>query len=412
MLTSQDLVKIKKINLSGEDNCVLSQMYLPFIGVISFATYYLLNSIKEEETSVRRLVDVLGVSNINNFDLALKRLEGIGLLKRYQNKDKGYILEAIRPLSQKSFLNNSLLKEYLISQIGDVEVQQLVKNNNSKKYSGYEDVTLRFDEVYKTSKIKSKEIDPFVEAESDNIKIKNEDFDYLVFKLLVSDVIPEDVLNDEDFKNNIYTISYQYQLTVEEMKEAVNKAMVINKDLKFEDINTYAGYIYQNKGASKNLGFDYKEAVIYEHELTSEEENLIVLADNSSISKMLGSFSDGQASLAEINDYLKVAQITNLPTGVINILALYINQNKKGEIINLKYLEKVAINWKKAGVKTTADAVKYLRNQKDKKNNPRKKKVIEEPEWMKDAAKEEKKASELSKEEKAQLEKLYEDVFG
>ena len=64
MLSSQDVLKILKVNLSGEDNFVLSQMYLPLIGMSSFTTFYLINNIKENETSVRRLVDILGISNI------------------------------------------------------------------------------------------------------------------------------------------------------------------------------------------------------------------------------------------------------------------------------------------------------------------------------------------------------------
>ena len=169
MLASSDNIKIVKVNLSGEDNYVLSQMYLPLIGILSFSTYYLLNNVKENETSVRRLVDVLGLKSINHFDQALARLEGIGLLKRFQKKDKGYILECISPLSQKGFLNNSLLREYLVAQIGDVEVHTLESNQKNKKVVGYQEVTKRFDEVYKTNNLKAKSFDLVDEKLEDNI---------------------------------------------------------------------------------------------------------------------------------------------------------------------------------------------------------------------------------------------------
>lgn len=420
MLKSQDIIKIAKVNLSGEDNYVLSQMYLPLIGMVSFSAYHLINNIKESETTVRRLIDVLGLANINSFDQALLRLEGIGLLKRYENekKDRTIILECLLPLSQKSFLSNSLLKEFLVSQIGDVEVHTLEKNLQCKKISGYEEVTKRFDEVFKTTNLKTKVSDYLEESVVDNIKIKNENFDYLIFKLSIDEsLISKDVLDDEDFENNILKISYQYQLNEEEMKEAVTKAILINHDLKYEDVAKYAGYIFQNKGANQVLGFDVKEPLVYNHNLSSDEENLIVIADNSSISQMLESLSGGQPALSEVNDYIKLANLTGLPQGVINILALYINQNKEGDNVSFNYIEKVARNWMKKGVKTTIDAVKLLNENKEKskvKNKGKNKKQVEEPEWMKrdDQEKEKIIKQEMTLEEIEEANKLAKKLLG
>lgn len=420
MLKSQDIIKIAKVNLSGEDNYVLSQMYLPLIGMVSFSAYHLINNIKESETTVRRLIDVLGLANINSFDQALLRLEGIGLLKRYENekKDRTIILECLLPLSQKSFLSNPLLKEFLVSQIGDVEVHTLEKNLQCKKISGYEEVTKRFDEVFKTTNLKAKVSDYLEESAVDNIKIKNESFDYLIFKLSIDEsLISKDLLDDEDFENNILKISYQYQLNEEEMKEAVTKAILINHDLKYEDVAKYAGYIFQNKGANQVLGFDVKEPLVYDHNLSSDEENLIVIADNSSISQMLESLSGGQPALSEVNDYIKLANLTGLPQGVINILALYINQNKEGDNVSFNYIEKVARNWMKKGVKTTIDAVKLLNENKEKskvKNKGKNKKQVEEPEWMKrdDQEKEKIIKQEMTLEEIEEANKLAKKLLG
>ena len=224
----------------------------------------------------------------------------------------------------------------------------------------------------------------------------------------------KEVSEDEDFENNILKISYQYQLNEEEMKEAVTKAIVIYKDLKYEDVSKCAGYIFQNKTDNQVLGFDVKEPVIYEHNLSSDEEQLITIAENSTIVQMLGSLSGGKAALSEVNDYLKLADTTGLPHGVINVLALYITKFKQGDNVSFNYLEKVARNWMKAGIKTTFDAVKWLNSNKDKKKNSKSKKQVEEPEWMKrdEKAKEQIINQELSEAEIEEAKALAKKLLG
>ena len=52
MLDVNEQIKITKIGLCGEDLFVLSQMYLPLIGVDSFSLYMILNTIKSKEKIV------------------------------------------------------------------------------------------------------------------------------------------------------------------------------------------------------------------------------------------------------------------------------------------------------------------------------------------------------------------------
>ena len=79
-------------------------------------------------------------------------------------------------------------------------------------------------------------------------------------------------MDDETFSQEILRISYQYQLTEMEMKEAVVKAITISKDLKFEDISRNASYIYQNREVDvKPLSFATKKPDVYVNDVDDSD---------------------------------------------------------------------------------------------------------------------------------------------
>lgn len=405
MFNSHDIIKVNKVSLRGEDIFVLSSMYLPLIGMNSYSIYMVLNNLNGDEAQVKTILDIIGLQSPSAFTQSVARLEGIGLIKKYYNEEKGYILQAVAPISGKAFLKNEILKGYLYNQIGDVEVHNLEKHYREKKISGYKDMTLSFDEVFRPAKEKSIPVSINDSEEVDNIKVKNQQFDYLVFKMSFGEgELPSELLNDIDFEDKILKISYQYQLNENEMKEAIKRTMAISHDLRFEDIAKSAGYIYQNKEQTTVLGFEVKTPLTYEHSLKEDQKELIRLANELSITKMLEMLSGGKSALAELNDFNKLQDQTGLSNGVINILMIYVDSVKKGEPVNYSYIEKVARGWMKAGVKTAEDAVKYMDSQKEKESQKGKrgKKVVVEPEWEKHENNGEENSLTLEEEKEAQ----------
>ena len=227
MFNSHDIIKVNKVSLSGEDIFVLSTMYLPLIGMNSYSIYMMFNNLNSDEAQVKTILDIIGLQSPNSFTQSVAKLEGIGLVKKYYNEEKGYIIQLLAPISGKAFLKNDILKKYLYNQIGDVEVHNLEKRYREKKISGYSDMTLSFDEVFKPVKEKNIPVSISDNEENDNIKIKNQKFDYLVFKLAFDDEKYKDLLNDPDFEEQILKISYQYQLNEQEMFEALKPSIKI-----------------------------------------------------------------------------------------------------------------------------------------------------------------------------------------
>ena len=141
MLKVNDQIKIVKAMTGGEDIFVLSQMYMPLIGVDGFSLYLTINNIKAKDNviSVKKILDLMSFSNVGVLDTSFKKLEALGLVKRFYNENKNncnYLFEMQSPLDSKSFLKNELLKNYLISSIGEVEYKSLKQIVFKEKYSG------------------------------------------------------------------------------------------------------------------------------------------------------------------------------------------------------------------------------------------------------------------------------------
>lgn len=396
MLSPNDQVKIIKVSLSGEDYFVLSQMYLPLVGMDGFSVYTALNNISNKDglTNVTRLLDLLNLTNVGVLENALNKLEGIGIVRRFVSDSKGITLfECSRPLDSESFLKNPLLSKYLESAIGPVEYKALLTNTLKTTKPGYREITKSFDEVFRTGEKKEGIFNASLKREiKDNIRVKNDKFEYLHFKLMFNEgVIDNAILDSDAFEQSILRISYQYSLNEEEMYEAVYKALALNKKLDFELIVKNAAYIYQNKKKNitkeeKPVIFEVKEAVEYTAVDDEINKKLIKTLENSSVEKILAQYSGGKASVAELKNFARLADENGLSDGLINCLIIHILSTKNGEIPGYSYLEKIAKTWLRAGVKSVEDAIKFMNRPLETKETTKKttKKVKSNPDWVKE----------------------------
>ncbi|HHV14259.1 MAG TPA: hypothetical protein GXX66_01255, partial [Acholeplasmataceae bacterium] len=249
----------KNFELSGEAGFCLTKLYLPLIGIDSFALYNLLMTYDNKETyDIRTVLDSLNFNNDHFFQEALNKLNALSLVETYFDEEKGYYLYLKQPLAVESFLSNRLLVKFLTEKIGPVEVENITKNLNYK-IRGYTDITKTFDEVY--VKDFKEEVDPFAKLFfnkiKDNINIKGEKFDYLLFKMEFDEnIIPSAVFDDPELKNKIINVAYTYDLNVQEMKQVIEDVVLQNNDLPLSKIGESAEKIYALK--------DEKERVLQE----------------------------------------------------------------------------------------------------------------------------------------------------
>lgn len=409
--------------LNNEDYRSLTLLYLPLIGVDSFAVYSVLNSIEPEETyNFKKLLDILNFTSMNILNQAINKLEGVGLIKTYYNETKGYYYEILLPLSFRDFQKCEVLNSLLLSAIGQTEYDKLFLSK-STRVIGYKNVTKKFNEVFKTTErsINTTVIKLF----KDPVEVENNNFNYTLFKILFDDnILSEDVLNNKEFRENIEKISFVYHLNEEEMKEVIVKTIDIDKSIEYSAISKNARLMFseKNDGSIPRIETVEKDSFIASA-MDDEMRELLLHCEAHSISETLYSISGVKPSVAEISQFEKLQKNTGFSTGVINLMILYVNGMKNGELPSYNYFEKLANVWARAKVKNSYDALKYINEHKnrdisetDKENKVTKTKEKSKkptPDWYKEYTEnlDKKYAKEDIETDDEELKKLAEELF-
>ena len=407
-----DTIKVYKKYRGEANQYSLTNLYMPLIGVDAFSMYHLLSILDGEEHMFSKLMDHLNITNSSFIDETIKKLEGIGLVDVYKGKND-YVLLLNEPLSFNEFMANHVLVEFLKGKIGLTEFNKLKLELD---LGGYKDVTCGFDEVYERTNANIKNIvSPYFRRLSNNIKVKNEKFDYLYFKLKFDDsVVSHEALEIKELKDEILRISYHYNLNEDEMYDAVMMSVRINKDMNPKDILKYSQKIYSEK-TTEVIGFKTKEADPFvSDKLDSDTEKLITLCESTSSEQLLRDLSGIKPALSELKMIDDLMKNTGFSQGVINFMVLLVTNEKNGEIPSYNYFEKIANTWKRAKIKTTLDAINYVNNKltqpEEKKTIKRgSKTIVEVPDWYSDY---EKKLKEASKQnESGEVSELAKNLF-
>lgn len=376
-----------KCQLNSEDISSLTLLYLPLIGIDSFALFSTLTSLDiNKEYFIKKLINITNIPTLKGLTNAFEKLEGLGLLKTYYNKDKGYIFKIIPPLSENDFLKEEVLVTLLETQIGSTEVEEL-KNRNKDINKGYKEVTKKLNEVYTvTTKLKSNVVSNLI---TPTIVVENTDFNYSLFKMLFdTSFIDEKILNEETFKTMVMKISFIYKLTEEEMKDIVFNSINNDKRCDYPSLSKYARITFQKK-----YKVDTPKLVTVKEDqyVQSLEDDIVLKLCNDleimSPSEVLEHLSGMKPTPSELKICEDLMANTNLTVGAINFMLMYVSKEKNGELPGYNYFEKIASTWSRAKVKTALDAIKYTEKKNNQKSNPKssfspkEKKTAPIPDW-------------------------------
>ena len=400
LMPADTYIVINRTILNDHDRKLLVMLYQPIVGSVAINLYFTLWSyldkteIMSSSWSHHHITNSMGIT-LSEFMSSREKLEGIGLLKSYVKTGtvNNYVYEMYSPLSAHEFFNNPILNTVLYTNIGNDEYNKVKEYFKLPRLnlSSYEDITLKFNEVYESSNA--------INAVSTDIKKKTTGKIEIISSLDLNNVlmsIPEEMLNPKsitkDIKDLIIKLGFIYDLNDDEMnniiRNSINEKHHIDKELlktncrkyyRFENSGKMPSIVYRNQPEylRKPVGDTSKRAkVIYQFETTSPYDFL---------SSKYGGTKPTNTDLALL-EYLLID--LSLNPGVVNVLIDYvlrINNNK----LTRNFIDTIAGQWKRNKIETVEEAMDLAsKEQKVRKTKTVTKKTEEKPTWFDEEIKE------------------------
>lgn len=394
MLPADRYVVLNKSILSDIDRNIIINLYEPLIGPLAVSLYFTLwndlgtLNIMSADLTHHHLMVVLK-SGINSIKIARESLESFGLLKTYvKNGDiNDYIYELYSPLSPSEFFNHPILNVVLYNNVGEKEYNNLKGIYKLPKIDlkDYTDITKKLDEVYDTSKF----------TLSNDIRSNNsigiEVNDRINFDEIMSS-IPKGIINEKAFtkktKELINNLSFIYNIDTLKMIELIRNTLNEYGNIDKNGLRIMARKDYQYKtGTLPTLIYrtqpDYLKNPLGDN---SKRGRIINVFENTTPYDFLRHKNHGaKPSSKDLKLLEKLMIDLELPQAVVNVLIDYVLKKSNNKLVP-DYVELVASQWKRAGLKTAKDAMEFAEKEYkktlSKNNDSNKKEVREIPVWF------------------------------
>ena len=414
LLPADQYVVVNKTILTEVDKKNLINLYEPIIGFASVSLYLTLWSdldrleIMSRDFTHHHLMSILKC-RIDAIKQARESLEAVGLMKTYYKEGdiNSYVYELYSPLSASEFFNNPILNIVLYNNVGEEEYNYLKKMYRKVNIDlkDYIDITKPMNEVFESTNM------PVVEARSREVLPLNivSDID---FDLILSS-IPKGILNEKTLnkkmKELIINLAFIYDLDTLKMVELIRISLNEKGSIEKEALRKNARKYYQFKsGALPTLVYrSQPEYLKMPSGDNSKKGRIIGVFENTSPYDFLKSKYHGSNPTNRDLKLLEMLMIDlELNPAVVNVLIDYVlkkNNNK----LSVNYVETIAGQWKRAGVKTAREAMDLAEKEHKKMQNGNDKKRVKKdaapiPVWFdKNLEK-----AEISDEEAKELEEL------
>lgn len=404
---------VNKTILTDNDKVNLINLYEPIIGPLPISLYLTLCSDLDRTQTIsieynhHHLMTFLK-SSLNTIKEARQALEAVGLLKTYYKEGDSvnyYIYELYSPISAYEFFNHPILNVVLYNNLGINEYNNLVKSYKivPVKYDDYCDISTKLNETFKSS------VGNF---NNDDIKLSNSNkpkIDNLIDFDVVRESIPNNVLSNQAFnkksKELINNLAFIYNLDTLKVSELIRLTIdengLINKDLFIKKVRKY--YEYNNGGSLPTIVYRTQPEYLKtpEGDQSNTGKMTFIFENTSPYDFLKSKYKNNNPTPRDLKLLEYLALDLNMKPAVINVLIDYvlrINDNK----LNKAYIETIAGQWTRMGISTAREAMNQAK--KDYKKKPKKeiKNGTKLPVWMNNEVK----GTEISKEEKEEIESL------
>ena len=411
LLPADRYVVINKTILTDADRKYLISFYEPIIGHLAISLYLVLINDLEESKGVSRdfthhhLMSLLKTP-LKILKEAREDLEATGLLKTYFKKGdvNNYIYEIYSPLSPSEFFNHPILNIVLYNNIGATEYEYLKKQYQKLKVDTkeYIDITKKLDDVMESG-INVSVVD-VKERSINDIEVKDQvDFD------LILSSIPKGIINEKVFtkktKELINNLAFIYKIDtlkmIELIRSVLNEYGMIDKD----NLRINARKMYQfNNGTLPTLIYrsqpEYLKSPVGDNSMRGK---IIEMFEKlNPVDFLRNKYGGAKPTNRDIKLIENLIIDLEMPPAVVNVLLDYVLRKNNNKLAT-NYIETIAGQWKRAGLKNASEAMDFA--EKENKKFTKKLdtvKASKEPIWFNKVEK----IEEMSDADKEELENL------
>ncbi|WP_284139803.1 MULTISPECIES: DnaD domain protein [unclassified Virgibacillus] len=392
----------------------LTHLYQPLIGMQAIMLYQTLmhdEALQDEADAQTHhtLMNYLNIPLDEIYEARLK-LEGIGLLKTYEDKDEKqttYIYMLQPPFAPERFFQDAMLSQLLYHHIGEQKYTSL-RHRFSKKtlpLSSARNITASFNDVYQTYSPTMENIVPISNNdEKQGPELIELDFSWIE-QMLKQRMIPTKRVLTGYNKRIMQQMMVLYDLEPMEIEKSVLWALTEENELDTEEFKQACHDLFngKNHGSSVQLMRKIEKSRPDQQveKPTTKEEQLIHELEHISPKQLLADLSSGnRASEQDMKVIREVMVAQGLPAPVMNVLIHYVllQSNMK---LSKAYLEKIASHWSRANLTSAKEAMAFAKKEKQRYQNQNgtktkqpyrgrtynteKKEVV--PDWFKDRKK-------------------------
>ncbi|WP_042223263.1 replication initiation and membrane attachment family protein [Oceanobacillus manasiensis] len=380
----------------------LTHLYQPLIGIQAVTLYLtLLHEVELQKEGLPQthhtLMNYLNLPLDEIYQARLK-LEGIGLLKTYENKEEtenNYTYEIQSPFSPQSFFLDGMLTQLLYHHIGKDKFELLQEHYTKQFIQKGTNITVSFNEVFQTFQPQA----PASHVKSNKESASNEevvDFTWIEQMLRQRMIPAKRVLTGEN-KRLITQMMQLYDLETFEIEKSLLWALTEDNELNIDEFKTACHDLFKSKYKETDIQLTEKQAPTQmpTQKVTTKEDQLVMELEKISPKQLLEDLSSGNhASDQDMKVIREVMTTQGLPSPVMNVLIHYVllQTNMK---LSKAYLGKIASHWSRANLKTAKEAMEFAKResknlQKGNQSTSTYKKTVSKeiiPDWFKDRKK-------------------------
>ena len=294
----------------------------------------------------------------------------------------------------------------LYNNLGVNEYNNLIKSYKKVnfKYDDYKDISSKLNDTFKSS--------AYNNFSNENIKNKNSNkpkLDNLIDFDVLKESIPNKVLGNNAFnkktKELINNLAFIYNLDTLKVSEilrlTIDENGLINKDLFIKEVRKY--YEYNNGGSLPTIIYRTQPEHLKspEGDLSSAGKMVYIFENTTPYDFLKSKYKNNNPTPRDLKLLEYLALELNMPPAVINVLIDYvlrISDNK----LNKAYVETIAGQWTRLGIKTAREAMNQAKKEYKKKPKKEINKSVKLPTWFDN----EQKDINVSEEEKKEIEAL------